>query len=66
MARRKSIEFEAVVLLGCALLISSAAGIGHRYDENLRRGLSEVGRQIFDVTKYGAVPNNDRKDNTQV
>lgn len=65
MARRKSIEFEAVVLLGCALLISSAAGIGHRYDENLRRGLSEVGRQIFDVTKYGAVPNNDRKDNTQ-
>lgn len=67
---RRLIDFEAVVLLGCALLISCAAGAfrgGHVHDENSRRGLMQTaGRQVFDVTKYGAVANNDHKDNVQV
>ena len=70
MARRRLIEFEAILLLGCALLLSRAAGRafhGHPYDAKLRRGLAEAGtRQVFDVTQYGAVANNDRKDNVQV
>lgn len=69
MERRRLIDhFEAVLLLCCAFLISSAAGAfrGHVSDDTgLRRGLTETGRQIFDVTKYGAVANNERKDNVQ-
>lgn len=65
---RRLIDFEAVLLLGWAFLISCAAGAfrGHVHDESLRRGLAETtGRQIFDVTQYGAVANNDHKDNVQ-
>jgi len=67
MARISGLMFEAFLLLGCAFLISSAAGatFGHPYDARLRRSLVDTTRQVFDVTTFGAVANNDRKDNAQ-
>ena len=67
---RRIEQVECVLyLIGFGLLISCAAGKtfrAHTYDGLLRRSLADTGRTIFDVTKYGAVANDDQKDNVQV
>ncbi|PON65853.1 hypothetical protein TorRG33x02_268250 [Trema orientale] len=67
---RRIDQVEGVLyLLGLSMLISCTAREtfrGHAYEGSLRRGLADSAREIFDVTKYGAVANDDQKDNVQV